>query len=244
LNDGGIGLTAGTKGTEEERAGNDRKKNRSRKDGIFPCGVRNEGDALFRSELVIFAIVGGLADDAAGHGPLIHTEMKNHPHMHGNHGEQNAGNHENVEDEEARKSLAADDGSAEHQVDERTADPWDAADDGSADAEAPIGVLIESENLAGEGHTEREKQKEDADDPGQLARIFVCAEEEDLHHVDEDDGDHEVRAPTVNGAQKPAEVDAVIEELQACPGFAGRCGVDERKKNAGDDLQHEQHGCG
>ena len=34
-----------------------------------------------------------------------------------------------------------------------------AADDGSADAEAPVGVLIKTQHLAGEGHAEREKSR-------------------------------------------------------------------------------------
>ena len=112
-----------------------------------------------------------------------------------------------------------------------------AAHDGGADAEAPVGVLIEAQHLAGEGHAEREQQQEDADDPGELAGKLVGAEEKDLRHVDEHDGDHEVGAPAVNGAQKPAERDVVVEELQAVPGFAGGGGVDEREQNAGDDLQ-------
>ena len=110
--------------------------------------------------------------------------------------------------------ASADDGPAEHHVDELAADPRDAAHDGGADAEAPVGVLIEAQDLAGEGHAEGEEEKEDADDPGELAREFVGAEEEDLHHVDEDDGDHEVRAPAVQGAKKPAEGDLVVEECR------------------------------
>ncbi len=171
---------------------------------------------------MVFAIVGGLADDAAGHRPFVDAEVKNHPHVDGDESEQKAGNDEDVQREEARERWSADDGAAEHQVDERAADPGNAAHDGSADAEAPVGVLIEAQDLAGEGHAEREEQQEDADDPGELARIFVGAEEEDLHHVDEHDGDHEVRSPAVNGAQKPAEGDLVVEELQAGPRFACR----------------------
>ena len=84
------------------------------------------------------------------------------------------------------------------QMHERAADEGHAAHDGGADAEAPVGVLIEAQDLAGEGHAEREQKKKDADDPGEFARKFVCAEEEDLHHVDEHDGDHEVRTPAVH----------------------------------------------
>ena len=43
-------------------------------------------------------------------------------------------------------------------MDERAADDRHAAHDGSADAEAPIGVLIEAQHLAGEGHAQGEQQ--------------------------------------------------------------------------------------
>ena len=52
---------------------------------------------------------------------------------------------------------------------------------------SPIGVLIEAQHLAREGHAERHQQQKDAEDPRQLARKLVGPEEEDLHHVDEDD---------------------------------------------------------
>ena len=64
-------------------------------------------------------------------------------------------NDEDVEREESRQRLAPDDGAAEHKVHEIAADHWDAADDGGADAETPVGVLIEAQHLAGEGHAER-----------------------------------------------------------------------------------------
>ena len=71
-------------------------------------------------------------------------------------------------------------------------------DDGCADAQAPVGVLIEAQNLAGEGHAQRHQQQKNADDPGELAGKFVGAEEKYLRHVDEHDGDHEVRSPAVH----------------------------------------------
>ena len=45
LDDGGIGLTAGTEGAEEERAGHDGENDGGGEDGVFPGGVGNEGDA-------------------------------------------------------------------------------------------------------------------------------------------------------------------------------------------------------
>ena len=35
--------------------------------------------------------------------------------------------------------------------------------------------------------------------------------------MDEHDGDHKVGSPTVKGAEKPTELDIVIEELEAAP---------------------------
>jgi hypothetical protein len=64
-----------------------------------------------------------------------------------------------VQGEEAGESCAADDGAAEQQMDQRRADEGDAAEDGSADAEAPVGILIEAHDLAGEGHAERESNR-------------------------------------------------------------------------------------
>ena len=146
-----------------------------------------------------------------------------------------------MEGEEARERGAGDDGTAEHEVDERAADEGHAAEDGSADAEAPVGVLIEAQDLAGEGHAEGEQQQEDADDPGEFAGKLVGAEEEDLHHVNEHDGDHEVGAPAVHGAQKPAERDVVVEEFEAAPRVAGGGSIDQREQNAGDHLKNENH---
>ena len=114
-----------------------------------------------------------------------------------------------------------------------------AAENGGADAEAPVGVLIEAQHLSGERHAEGEQEQEDADDPGELARKLIGAEEKDLCQVNEHDGDHEVGAPAVHGAQKPAELDVVVEELKAAPRVAGRGSVDQREQDAGHHLQDE-----
>ncbi len=160
--------------------------------------------------------------------------------MHENEEQQRAGNHEDVKREEARKRGAGDDGTAEKQMHQAAADEGHAAGDGCADAEAPVGVLIEAQNLAGEGHAERHQQQKNADDPGELAGKFVGAEEKHLRHVDEDDGDHEVRSPAVQRAQKPAERNLVIQNVEAVPRFARRRNVNQRQQNAGKDLQKEQ----
>ena len=184
-----------------------------------------------------------MRDDAAGHGPVADAVLERHEDVHEGEGEQHAGNDEDMQREEARDGCAADDGAAEQQMDQRRADEGNTAHDGCADAEAPVGVLIEAHDLAGEGHAEREQKQADADDPGEFAGKFVGAEEEDLHHVDEHDGDHEVGTPAVQRAQIPAERDVVVQNAEAGPGFVGRRAVDEREQDAGDDLQQQQDGC-
>ena len=114
-----------------------------------------------------------------------------------------------------------------------------AAHNRCSDAQSPIGVLVESHHLSRKAHAERHQQKEDAEHPRQLARIFVGAEEEDLSHVDQDNGDHEVRAPAMQGSNEPPERDVVIENLQAVPGLSRGGHVDQRKQNSGDDLKQE-----
>ena len=121
----------------------------------------------------------------------------------------------------------------------RGPDERDAAGDRRADPEPPVRVLIEAQDLAGEGHAERHRSRKHADDPGQLARILVGAEQEHLHHVDEHDRDHEVRAPAVQRAEEPAERDLVVQGLQAAPGLVRRRHVDERQADAGHELQAE-----
>ena len=84
------------------------------------------------------------------------------------------------------------------------------------------------------------EQQKNADDPGELARKFVGAEEEYLRHVDENDGDHEVRSPAVQRTQKPAERNLMVQNVEAVPRLARGGNVDQRQKNAGEDLQKEQ----
>ena len=57
--------------------------------------------------------------------------------------------------------------------------------------------------------------------------------------MDQDDGDHEVRTPAMQGPNEPPESDAVIENLQAVPGLSRGRHVNQRKQNAGDDLKQE-----
>jgi len=47
----------------------------------------------------------------------------------------------------------------------------------------------------------------------------------------------------MHGAQEPAELDVVIQKLQAVPRIARRRRIDQRKQNACHDLEHENDRC-
>jgi hypothetical protein len=82
-------------------------------------------------------------------------------------------------------------------------------------------------------------EKEYTYNPRKLARVFVSAKEKNLNHVNQDDGDHEIRAPSVERADVPAERDTVIQRLQAVPCLSGGRHVDQSEQDASDDLQDE-----
>jgi hypothetical protein len=100
--------------------------------------------------------------------------------------------------------------------------------------------LIEPQHLSRERHAQGHEQKKHSQDPSQLSRKLVGPEEEDLNHVDENDGDHEIGCPTMEGSNEPAQRDLVIQCLEAAVCLAGARYVDEGQKNAGDDLQTER----
>src|SRR5258708_36713466 len=57
--------------------------------------------------------------------------------------------------------------------------------------------------------------------------------------MDQDNRDHEIRAPAVQGSNEPTKRDAGIEGLEAVPRLSGRRHIDQRKQYAGDNLQHK-----
>src|SRR5262249_26061009 len=58
------------------------------------------------------------------------------------------------------------------------------------------------------------------------------------------DGQHEIRAPAVQGANEPSQRDLVVESLQAAPGLSRRGHVDQGQENPGHNLKKEyREGC-
>ena len=73
--------------------------------------------------------------------------------MEADEGQNRTGQNENVEGEKARKRVAVDDGPAEHELDQLRTKEWHPPGDGRTDAGAPIGILVETHDLTGEGQT-------------------------------------------------------------------------------------------
>ena len=150
--------------------------------------------------------------------------------MHADERDQQSRNHEHMQREKARKRCACNDRPAQQQIHEPRTQQRDPAHDGCANSQSPIRILIESQHLARKGHAERHQEKQDANHPGQFSRIFVRAEEEDLGHVDQDNRNHEIRAPAVQGPDEPPQSDLVIESLQAIPGFSRRGDINSARR--------------
>ena len=112
----------------------------------------------------------------------------------------------------------------------------DAGYDRGANAQAPVRILVEAHHLPGECHAQGHQEQKHAQDPGEFARKLISAKEEDLAHVDQHHGDHEVRAPAMHRAQEPAQRELMVQHLQTVPGLARRGYIDDGQQDAGNDL--------
>jgi hypothetical protein len=75
----------------------------------------------------------------------------------------------------------------------------------------PVRILVEPQHLPGECHAQCQQQHEYAGNPRQLSRKLVCPKQKHLRHVNQHDGNHEVRSPAVHRTQKPAQRQLVVQ---------------------------------
>src|SRR5262249_15870580 len=125
---------------------------------------------------------------------------------------------------------------AQHELHDCRTDKRNSAGNRRSDSETPIGVLIEPQHLSCECHAECHQQKEYTEDPCELSRILVSAEQEDLCHVNQNDGHHEIRTPSMQGSDEPAESHLVVQSLKTVPRFSRRRYVNQREENSCNDL--------
>src|SRR5882762_226077 len=57
--------------------------------------------------------------------------------------------------------------------------------------------------------------------------------------MDQDNRDHKIRAPAMQGSYEPTQGDAMSEGLEAVPRLSRRRHVDQREQYAGINLEHE-----
>src|SRR5437879_546710 len=195
------------------RADSDRKKNAAGEEDVLPHRVRHERHALLVSQFLIFLQVRGAADDASWHGPFVDSQFEHHEQVNANESHEQPGNNENVKREESGQRRAGNNRATQHQVYSPGADHRNPTCDRGADAQAPVGILVESQHLACKSHAKHHQQKKATEEPGQFSWKLVGAKDEDLHHVNQDNGNHEVRAPSVEGSYKPTEGNNMIESL-------------------------------
>jgi hypothetical protein len=108
----------------------------------------------------------------------------------------------------------------------------------------PVGALIPRQQIAGQAEGEDHLQQQQPDDPVQLARLAVAAEEHDPDQVQHRRDDDHRRAPMVQPTEERAAAHALLDEAHAVPRVIRRRRVVERQRDAGDHLHaeaEEQH---
>src|SRR6267143_5083797 len=111
--------------------------------------------------------------------------------------------------------------------------------DGCTDAQSPVRILIEAEDLPRKRHPQRAQKQKAATDPRQLTRILVSSKQERLNQMQAHDADHEDRPPVVDRTKEPPQELLIVQILEAGPGLACRRHVDESQTSARHDLQNE-----
>ncbi len=122
------------------------------------------------------------------------------------------------------------------QVDQWAANDRYAGYDRSANAQPPVGILVEAHHLPGECHAQCHQEQKNTQNPGQLTGKLISAKQKDLRHMDQHHGDHEVRSPEVHGAQKPPQRQLVVQHLQTVPRLSGGGNIDDGQQDTGGDL--------
>jgi hypothetical protein len=120
---------------------------------------------------------------------------------------------QHVQRVEDRERVGSDLGAALQEPSKERPDEGAGAVQVDADDGRPVGGLVPGEQVPGEALQHPEDQEQHADDPVQLARVLVGAEEEDPRHVEEHQDDEDAGAPLVHAADEPPERDVVRDPL-------------------------------
>ena len=160
--------------------------------------------------------------------------------MHAKQHEKRAGNYEDVEREKPAQGRAADHRPAQQPVHDLRPQQRHSSRHRGTDCQAPVGIRVPAQHLAGEEHSQRAQKQADACHPRQLARVLVGPVQEDLRHVNQDHDDHAGPRVVVQGPQKPAERMVVVQIQQAFVGLVRGGHEDERQTDTREDLDDEE----
>src|SRR4051812_10247608 len=188
-------------------------------------------DALLQELLVLL----GLQPRRRGGAELGH-EIE----VRADHGGDHPWHEEHVDRVEPRQGGGAELGAPSQEVRQERTDQRAGAVDVHPHDRGPVGALVEREQVARERHQHREDQQDDADDPVQLPRVLVRAEEERPRHVQEDQDHHHGRSPLVHPAHELAEEDVVGDVARRFVGLRGRRRVVHGQEHAGGGLRQER----
>jgi hypothetical protein len=154
--------------------------------------------------------------------------------------EQGAGEQQHVDRVEARERLGPDLRAAAQDRGEERAEERGGAVDVDPDDRRPVRGVVPREQVAREALEHAGREQEHADDPVQLARILVGAEQEDARHVEEHQDDEDAGAPAVHAADEPAEGHVVRDVLDRLVGRVRVGLVEHREDHPRDGLDEER----
>ena len=153
--------------------------------------------------------------------------------------DQTARQHEHVDRVEAWQRVAVDRGASLQELRDERAEERRRRVDVDADRRRPVRRLVPRQQVAGEALGETQHEQEHADEPVQLPRVLVGAEEEDAPHVQEHQDDEARGAPAVHAAHEPAGPEIVGDVLDRGVGLVGGRLVVHRQDHAGRRLDDE-----
>ena len=79
--------------------------------------------------------------------------------------------------------------------------------------------MIPRQEVTGEAEPKDESQEEYTEHPGDFTRLLVGTVEIGLHHMDDDDKDHQVGSPNMDLSDQPAERHRLVDVVDAVAGL-------------------------
>ncbi len=157
---------------------------------------------------------------------------------HQRHGRQRQDHH--VQSIEAGQRVAGDVFAAPGQQEDVLSHHGDRAGDRRPHPRGEKGELIPRQQVAAESEGEENPQQGNAGEPSQFSRPPIRAHDVRRQEVQQEYADQQVRAPGVNRAEEPAEIDLRHDRADALESVVGRGLVKSRQEDAGDDLNGEK----